>query len=181
MLRIIRSEPLDDRPDRYPLNTYGSGFRIAQGLYLRQCSEKLYQILDDALGVGPTLAVAVITAVVSAPTVSSNRPEVQEGVRKMRETYFLARNRKLASDVKKLRNYTCEACGFNFLQKYGKHGQDFAEFHYKNPLSERPEELWTKAVATMLNDVAVLCANCHVVQHRGNGLACKPARLQQEL
>lgn len=162
----IRSELIDDHPDRYPLNTYGRGFRIAQGLYLRQCTEKLYQLLDDALGVGPTLAVMATPAIGLAPKASLNQSEAQEGVRKMRETYFFARNRKLADAVKKLRNYTCEACGFNFLQKYGKHGQAFAECHHKNPLSERPEELWTKAVTTTLNDVAVLCANCHRMIHK---------------
>lgn len=162
----IRSELLDERPDRYPLNTYGSGFRIAQGLYLRQCTETLYRILDEALGVGPTLAVAAAAAR-SAPVAPLSRPEAQEGVRKMRETYFFSRNRKLADAAKKRRNYTCEACGFDFLQKYGKHGHAFAECHHKNPLSERPEELWTKAIATTLDDVAVLCANCHRMVHRG--------------
>jgi hypothetical protein len=172
----IREELVPTAPERYPLNTRVDGFRVVQGLYLRQCTENLYHILDDALGVGPTLSinpmdsvthVNVITApAASSKSVSPAKREAQEGVRRMRETYFFTRNRKLALDAKKLRNYVCEACNFDFCEMYGEYGQDFAECHHKNPLSERSEELWTKAVTTTLADVAVLCANCHRMIHR---------------
>lgn len=71
-------------------------------------------------------------------------------------------NPRLAAEAKRQRDYTCEVCGFNFRQHYGPLGQEFAECHHKNSLSERPEELWSQALA----DVAVVCANCHRMLHR---------------
>lgn len=59
----------------------------------------------------------------------------------------------------------CEVpgCGFDYLETYGEIGRAFAHVHHKNPLSDRaePEE-------TRLEDLAVVCANCHAMVHRGN-------------
>ncbi|WP_205704306.1 HNH endonuclease [Hymenobacter sp. UV11] len=84
----------------------------------------------------------------------------------MREAYFFTRNPRLAAEAKRLRNYTCEVCSFNFRQHYGALGVGFAECHHKNPLAERPEELWSQALTTSLDDVVVVCANCHRMLHR---------------
>ena len=55
-----------------------------------------------------------------------------------------------------------QVCGFDFHEMYGEIGRDYAQVHHLKPLSDR-----TKPSLTMLSDLAVLCANCHVMVHRG--------------
>jgi hypothetical protein len=59
----------------------------------------------------------------------------------------------------------CEVpgCGFDFFEVYGQIGRDFAIVHHKSPLSDRTEPKLTK-----LEDLAIVCANCHAMIHRGN-------------
>lgn len=54
---------------------------------------------------------------------------------------------------------SCEVCNFDFASIYGERGEGFAECHHKVPLSESGE---TK---TRIEDLAVLCANCHRMIH----------------
>lgn len=55
----------------------------------------------------------------------------------------------------------CEVCGFDFERTYGERGAKYAEVHHLMPLHVTGE---TK---TRLTDLAVLCANCHRMIHRG--------------
>ena len=40
-------------------------------------------------------------------------------------------------------------------------GKDYIECHHENVLSERPEEEWSNEVKTSIDDIKVLCSNCH--------------------
>lgn len=54
----------------------------------------------------------------------------------------------------------CEACGFDFVARYGERGRGFIECHHTKPVSElQPGE------KTKLEDLALLCANCHRMVH----------------
>lgn len=55
----------------------------------------------------------------------------------------------------------CEACDFDFGEVYGEIGVGFCEVHHARPLSER-----SGAEDTRLDDLAVLCSNCHSIIHR---------------
>lgn len=99
-----------------------------------------------------------------------------EGLRRVREAQFFQRNSDLARDARRLYGYACQACGFDFERYYGCIGKGYIECHHINPLSERDEQEWTAEVRTQLQDVVVLCANCHAVVHR-----CTPAYTLQEL
>lgn len=55
----------------------------------------------------------------------------------------------------------CEACGFDFSVAYGALGEGFCEVHHLVPLSASSE-----SVTTTLDDLAVLCSNCHRIIHR---------------
>lgn len=58
----------------------------------------------------------------------------------------------------------CEVpgCGFDFFERYGHIGRGFAHVHHVLPLAESDG-----GVQTRLNDLAVVCANCHAMIHRG--------------
>ncbi len=54
----------------------------------------------------------------------------------------------------------CEACSFDFAQTYPRHGEGFIECHHVKPLSKLlPGE------KTTLDDLALLCSNCHRMVH----------------
>ena len=82
------------------------------------------------------------------------------------------RNPKLIKEAKRVHGYKCQACNFEFKNKYGEFGKDYIECHHENVLSERPEEEWNEFVKTSINDVKVLCSNCHrMVHHRRPALS----------
>ena len=54
----------------------------------------------------------------------------------------------------------CQACGFDFAEVYGSLGEGYIQVHHLLPLHESGQ------VRTRLVDLALLCANCHVMAHR---------------
>jgi predicted HNH restriction endonuclease len=56
----------------------------------------------------------------------------------------------------------CEVCGFDFFKTYGQLGREFAECHHRTPLS-----LLAGIRDTRLEDLDIVCANCHRMLHRG--------------
>ena len=59
----------------------------------------------------------------------------------------------------------CEVCTLNFADRYGKHGAGYIEVHHLTPIAK----LGTGA-KTRLSDLALVCANCHRMLHRGKRL-----------
>jgi 5-methylcytosine-specific restriction protein A len=57
----------------------------------------------------------------------------------------------------------CEVCSFDFKQHYGDLGEGFIECHHTQPLS-----FSTAGEKTRLTDLALVCANCHRMLHRGS-------------
>ncbi|RFS23022.1 HNH endonuclease [Chitinophaga silvatica] len=55
----------------------------------------------------------------------------------------------------------CEVCGFDFHQFYGSHGEGYIECHHRIPLANLKMVKHTK-----LEDLALVCANCHRMLHR---------------
>ncbi len=91
-----------------------------------------------------------------------------EEARKYRWHRRAERNSKLARDAKRYHGYTCQACGFNFRNKYGNLAKEYVEAHHLVPfaaLAARPEV----AVLDPRSDFVVLCANCHRVAHMKDG------------
>jgi predicted HNH restriction endonuclease len=57
----------------------------------------------------------------------------------------------------------CEVCGFSFSRVYGSIVSDYCEVHHLLPLSEVEHTTQTR-----MEDLAILCANCHRVVHLHN-------------
>lgn len=67
---------------------------------------------------------------------------------------------KKAKVLKAAGKLACEACSFEF-QSYGERGVSYIEAHHMKPVHElRPGD------KTRLEDLALLCANCHRMVHR---------------
>ncbi|MFI6417713.1 HNH endonuclease [Streptomyces sp. NPDC050842] len=87
------------------------------------------------------------------------------------------RNRKIQQVRKLNQPIRCEACTFDFGATYGPLGADYIEVHHVLPLHvSGPSE-------TRLEDLALLCANCHRMCHRNYaGEAWRtPSALREEM
>jgi len=75
------------------------------------------------------------------------------------------RNKKIVEKKKKIaldnNELVCSACGFDFYKTYGELGNGFIECHHDYPISLYHEESNTK-----LDDLKLLCSNCHSIIHR---------------
>lgn len=69
-------------------------------------------------------------------------------------------DRKKKQALAKYGKLECEACGFDFQQRYGNAGTGLINVHHTRPLHTlEPDQ------KTHLDDLALLCANCHRVVH----------------
>ena len=83
-----------------------------------------------------------------------------------RKHKFRERNQALVSAAKEafLKNYAtlhCEICGFDFQEKYGERGRGYIEAHHTVPVSDM-----VPGQKTRLEDIALVCSNCHRMLHR---------------
>lgn len=81
---------------------------------------------------------------------------------KVRERNATLIKKKKQRVLEKTGSLACEVCGFDFNKVYGALGYGFAECHHVLPVSSLPPEYQTK-----LSDLAIVCANCHRMLHRG--------------
>jgi 5-methylcytosine-specific restriction protein A len=63
-----------------------------------------------------------------------------------------------------------ENCGFDFKACYGDLGEGYAQVHHLLPLSSSPID----GREIKLSDLAIVCANCHVMIHVGG--KCRPLK-----
>jgi 5-methylcytosine-specific restriction enzyme A len=59
----------------------------------------------------------------------------------------------------------CEVCDFDFARIYGELGNQFAECHHTKPVSKM-----THGDKTRLEDLSIVCSNCHRMLHRSHSL-----------
>ena len=100
-------------------------------------------------------------------------PDIDEGLQEAAEGRLLTRkhlarerSRKLVESKRKqaMERYgklVCEACGFDFPIHYGNRGNGFIECHHTKPV-----ETLVEGHKTHINDLALVCANCHRIIHR---------------
>ena len=92
---------------------------------------------------------------------------VTEGTLQLKSHYRRERSRKLISlkkeQCKSLNGLLrCEICGLSFVETYPKSlGEHFIEVHHKTPLSQIKT-----TVRITLDDLLLVCANCHRMIHR---------------
>lgn len=114
-----------------------------------QLSRKIYDIEEDEL---------------------SEADQVREGkvlykLHKVRERNAKIVALKKAQAISTNNGLFCEACVFSFQEYYGDIGRNFIECHHIRPLAEARHDR-----NTSLDDLALVCSNCHRMLHKGINL-----------
>jgi 5-methylcytosine-specific restriction protein A len=84
-------------------------------------------------------------------------------VRERDKKIIEAKKKKVLKEKGKL---TCEACDFDFEKTYGKIGKGYIECHHLIPLAN-----FEVNKETRLEDLALLCSNCHKMIHKDSSIA----------
>jgi 5-methylcytosine-specific restriction enzyme A len=106
---------------------------------------------------------------ISSPVFDQNmddEEDAEEGrlltrVHKYRERDRDLVRRKKERELKRNGLLACDACGFDFKAAYGNRGDGFIECHHTKPVSELEP-----GSRTRLDELALVCANCHRMIHR---------------
>lgn len=86
------------------------------------------------------------------------------------------RNPELRSAALARANGKCEACGKNYRRMAGGLGEKCLVVHHKKQLKDSDQ-----IVETRLTDLAVLCANCHMMIHADRDNALSLSQLRKKL
>jgi len=94
--------------------------------------------------------------------------------------FIRERDRSLIMDKKRQvltagARLVCEVCKFDFEDFYGSIGTDFCEVHHLKPLHSLKGE-----TVTRLDDLAIVCSNCHRMIHRETPFLT-PEKLQERI
>ena len=101
-----------------------------------------------------------------------------EGGVKMIISQKVERDTRLRNQALSIHGYECMVCKFSFEAFYGAWGKDWAEVHHLSPIHKSKE---TKVKTNPLTDLVVLCANCHRMIHRKNGLTLTIDELKNKI
>lgn len=135
------------------------------------------QLVWDEYANAPTKLAAAVAAI--RTTAESSTPEAQAlagfdepGIEEAEEGKILTRlhryrersrtlvEAKKKEVMQKQGCLQCEACGFDFAQKYGSAGDGIIDVHHTKPV-----HTLVPGQKTKLSELALLCANCHRVVH----------------
>lgn len=107
----------------------------------------------------------------------NNKKEFIEGEAVRRSITSYERNQFAKEACIKHFGHSCQICGFNFEDMYGKIGKDFIHVHHISFISTNG------GVAHEVNpktDLIPVCPNCHAMLHRKiNGMYLSPSKLKE--
>ncbi len=90
--------------------------------------------------------------------------EVILKLHKVRERNSNLSKSKKVKVFKETGKLQCEVCNFDFFATYGELGEGYIECHHNKPLST-----YDIRQKTTLDDLSLVCSNCHKMIHRNNG------------
>jgi len=141
----------------------GQDFALSQPEYLTNTEPEVVETVDSPL----------IDRDYSEITSTEGRQRIRQHLARERDSR-LAKLKK--NQVLQLTGQlACEACGFDFRAFYGELGEGFAEAHHDVPLATSNKERKTN-----LDDLRIVCANCHRMLHR-NGEILSITALKQRI
>lgn len=124
--------------------------------------EELSSFLAEWLIHGIALILSLLTVEEEVPC-SDLTPE-QEGEAKEIKSKRYERSRVNREICLAHKGYSCYACGFNFLERYGQLGKDYIEVHHTTPVSAMGDNY----KIDIDRDLVPVCSNCHSMIHRKN-------------
>ena len=141
---------------------------LSQGNKLEE--EVWVTFADDRAALARAAAAIRIAIEDDAVSVQDESYEAEEGGLILRLHLSRERNRALAQrkrDQARERYglLVCEACDFDFSTAYGELGIGFIEVHHRKPVASL-----LPGDRTKLDDLALVCANCHRMLHRRGAL-----------
>ena len=102
---------------------------------------------------------------VSAAEILDEEDDFPEGKAVYRTHKYYERNSGLVSTKKQIAqdegSLICSICDFDFHKVYGEIGKGFIECHHITPVSE-----YSSKTSTKIEDLALVCSNCHRILHR---------------
>lgn len=123
-------------------------------------------------------SVALLDDVIDRDDAQVRLSALPEGAPVERKHRSVERNRGLREAALRIHGHDCQACGFSFEETYGLRGVGFAEVHHLMPFSSLRGRTVMTNPAT---DLAILCANCHRMVHRGEDAPLAIEKLRDEL
>jgi 5-methylcytosine-specific restriction protein A len=191
--RVVELSALLQQLPSYPVELRGAKFRNPNGVARKTVDiathhpdyrsaptkggrldlDVISEFIDDPEAMADAAA-ALRVAVRSANSHTDERPDLDlerelepspEGrvlarLHLIRERDPKLRAAKIGDARKQLGYVRCEVCNFDFERTYGSHGRDYIECHHRTPLSHSGPTM------TKLEDLALLCSNCHRMIHR---------------
>jgi len=95
--------------------------------------------------------------------VSNAEGKITLRMHKVRERDPKLRGKAIEQFVKTHNKLFCEVCNFSFVDTYGEIGQGFIEVHHLKPIST-----YSDGEVTQIDDMKLVCSNCHRMIHRGD-------------
>jgi predicted HNH restriction endonuclease len=105
--------------------------------------------------------VQVLQSAIDREIASTDAIAFLEGEMFRKEAAFRSRNRALIQAKKANCDFRCEVCGFKFEDAYGDIGRKYIVAHHNELLANGPAK-------STLNDISLICANCHAMVHTRN-------------
>ncbi len=141
---------------------------------VRTISEDVYQAILKAAGATyPTVA----TSKKTRPSAGyDDELESYNGLEGRKRKLFSTRYERNPAHRRraiKAHGLSCMVCEFNFGEVYGRHGEGFIHVHHNKPLSETGE-----MTIDPVNDLSVLCPNCHAMVHKERAKTLSIAQLK---
>lgn len=124
---------------------------------------RLADLAADAKAIRRTVNEADEVAVAKLPPAEPYEGEEGGVIMRLHKRYerdpkLVSEKRKAAAATEKL---ACEVCGFDFKATYGDLGNGYIEVHHTKPV-----HTLLAGTKTKLEDLSLLCANCHRMAHR---------------
>lgn len=163
-----KPKPWPGRPDMYPVRVDVANVRYTTVDAVRRAFEEAgvgwagqWSVRNVTLGDELLGGAAGTAGGVNSPTEDEEEePSAVEGIRTETVTYSKGRNRRLRELALVKADGVCCVCGTDYKKVLAGKGVRVLQVHHRQQLAATDSP-----VVTRLSDLAVVCANCHMLIH----------------